>query len=157
MDHFIQWDSFEARVSGEKLNAMVRSLVKGVEGLEKVELHFRNGLLRVSGIMRRVIAVPFSVDITEIQASGTTVRVPLRGGAAFGAIPIPRFLFGLVRDQLPREFVKYEEPATLVIGLERFLPSFVSADIQNIWIIDGGLAIKIGRGGADLPQPAGGL
>ena len=27
----------------------------------------------------------------------------------------------------------------------------VSADIQNIWIIDGGLAVTLGRGGADMP------
>jgi len=31
------------------------------------------------------------------------------------------------------------------------LPTFVSADIQKIWIIDGGLAVTLGRGGADMP------
>jgi hypothetical protein len=57
----------------------------------------------------------------------------------------------LIRDRLPKELVRYEEPATLVMSLDRFLPSFVSADIQKIWIIDGGLAVSLGRGGADLP------
>jgi hypothetical protein len=38
--------------------------------------------------------------------------------------------------------------------LDRFWPSFIDADIQKIWIIDGGLAVTLGRGGADLPQPS---
>ena len=46
-----------------------------------------------------------------------------------------------------------EEPATLVVSLDRFLPPFVQADIQKIWIMDGGLAVTLGHGGADLPPP----
>lgn len=68
-----------------------------------------------------------------------------------GPIPIPALLIGLVRDRFPKELVRYEEPATLVISLDRFLPPFVSADIRKIWMIDGGLAVTLGRGGADLP------
>ena len=47
-----------------------------------------------------------------------------------------------------------EDPATLVFSLDWFLPSFMDAEIQKIWIIDGGLAVTLGRGGADLPPPA---
>ena len=42
-------------------------------------------------------------------------------------------------------------PATLVFSLDRFLPNFVDAEIHHVWIIDGGLAVTLGRGGADLP------
>ena len=38
-----------------------------------------------------------------------------------------------------------------MLSLDRFLPTFVVADIQKIWIIDGGLAVTLGRGGTDLP------
>ena len=85
------------------------------------------------------------------RASGRTVRVPVASASAFGALPIPQFLFGLARNRLPADLVRYEEPATFVVSLDRFLPSFVDADIQKIWIIDGGLAVTLGRGGADLP------
>ena len=78
------------------------------------------------------------------------MRIPLRSASAFGGIPIPQFLFGLMRSRLPAQLVRYEDPATLVISLDRFLPSFVDAEIQRIWIIDGGLAVTLGRGGADL-------
>ncbi len=153
MKHLIEWDTFDLRVDGERLAAMVPL----VPPVERMSLRFANGLLRVEGSIRKFLSVPFSVDIREILASGRTVRVPLRSASAFGGIPIPQFLFRLVKDRLPKELVRYEEPATLVVSLERFLPPFVSVDVQKIWIIDGGLAVTLGRGGADPPPGTGGF
>ena len=138
---------------------MAREAIAGDATVERIELKFENGLLRVQGSVRKFISVPFTVEIPRIEAKGTTVRVPLTRISA-GPIPVPALLVGLVRNRLPRDLVQYEEPATLVISLDRFLPSFVSADIQKIWIIDGGLAVTLGRGGADLPAgalPTGGV
>jgi hypothetical protein len=150
MKHFIEWDSIDVRVDGAKINAMAREMVAGDPMIERLELKFVNGLLRVEGSVRKFISVPFSVEITQMIASGTTVRVPLARISA-GPIPVPTLLVGLVRDRFPKELVRYEDPATLVMSLDRFLPPFVSADIQKIWIIDGGLAVTLGKGGADLP------
>ena len=152
MKRFVEWDSLEVRVNGDKLNAFVRSF--RIDPIERLELRFKNGLLQVVGSVRKFITVPFEVEIREIAASGRSVRLPLRSASAFGAIPIPRFLFGLMKDRLPAEFVRYEEPATLVFSLDRFLPNFIEAEIQRVWIIDGGLAVTLGRGGADLPAAA---
>jgi hypothetical protein len=149
MQRFITWDTIEARVDGAKVNALATSFC--VDPIERMELQFSNGLLRVSGSIHKFISVPFTVDIREIQPVGHTVRVPIASASAFGALPIPQFLFGIIRNRLPADLVRYEEPATLIISLDRFLPSFVDADIQKIWIIDGGLAVTLGRGGADLP------
>src|SRR5437763_6460833 len=149
MQRLVEWDTLDLRVSGDKLNALVATM--RVDPVERIELQFFNGLMRVIGSIRKFISVPFSIDIREIIASGRTVRVPLGAASAFGAIPIPQFLFGLVRNRLPAELVRYEDPATLVFSLDRFLPSFIDAEIQTIWIIDGGLAVTLGRGGADLP------
>ncbi|HYC88842.1 MAG TPA: hypothetical protein VEO54_06495 [Thermoanaerobaculia bacterium] len=150
MRRFIEWDSIDVRVDGEKINAMARQMVAADPMIERIQLRFANGLLRVEGSVRKFISVPFSVDITQIIPSGTTVRVPLARISA-GPIPVPTLLVGLVREKFPKELVRYEDPATLVLSLDRFLPSFVSADIQKIWIIDGGLAVTLGKGGADLP------
>jgi len=149
VQRFIEWDQFELRVNGDKLNALLSTM--HVDPVERIQIDFLNGLMRVNGSIRKFISVPFSVEIREIVASGRTVRVPLQGASAFGGIPIPQFLFGLVRNRLPAELVRYEDPATLVFSLDRFLPSFIDAEIQKIWIIDGGLAVTLGRGGADLP------
>jgi hypothetical protein len=154
MKRFVEWDSFDLRVDGEKLNSFVKSALGGSEPIERIELQFQNGLLRVVGSVRKFISVPFTVEINEIQARGTTVRVPLRSASAAG-FPIPTILVGLLRSRLPKDLVSLEPPATLVMALDRFLPNFISADLQRIWIIDGGLAVTLGRGGADLPPPTG--
>jgi len=148
---FVEWDQLEVRINGEKVNALVQSFHIAQSGIEKLEIRFENGLMRVGGSVRKFISVPFEVQINEIAASGRTVRIPLHSVSAFGVIPIPKFLFGLMRDRLPAELVRYEEPSTLVFSLDRFLPKFVNAEIQRVWIIDGGLDVILGRGGADLP------
>jgi hypothetical protein len=156
MPRFVEWDSLGVRVSGEKINDLMRTM--RIAPIERLDLQFFNGLLRIEGSVRKFISVPFVVEIAELIPSGTTVRVPVRNATAFGGIPIPKYLFKLAEGQLPRDLVGFEEPATFVVSLDRFLPSFVTADVQKIWIIDGGLAVTLGRGGADLPpQSTGGF
>jgi hypothetical protein len=152
MKHFVEWDSIELRVDGERLAALVRQSAGGDPSLEKIDLRFLNGLLRVEGVVRKFFAIPFTVEVAEMIPHGTEIRVPLRSISA-GGFPLPRFLVGLVRERFPRELVRCEEPATLVISLDRFLPKFVTADIQRVWIVEGGLAVTLGRGGADPPPP----
>lgn len=146
---FIEWDALEFRVSGEKLAAMAREMIARDPMIERIDIQFTNGLLRVQGAVRKFILIPFTVDITQFITNGTTVRVPLARISA-GPIPIPTLLIGLLRRKFPAD-VGFEEPATMVLSLDRFLPTFVSADIQKIWIIDGGLAVTLGRGGAEPP------
>jgi hypothetical protein len=150
MERLIEWNSIELRVSGDRINELVRAQVLGKEPLEKLELTFTNGQLRVQGAVRKIVSIPFTVDITHIYARGLTVYVPL-GRISAAGFPIPTLLVTLIKSRLPKELVSFEEPATFVVSLERFLPTFVSAEIQNIWIVDGGVAVTLGRGGADLP------
>ena len=147
MDRFITWDELAVRVDGAKLAA----LVPVIPPIERIGLRFSDGLLRVEGSLRKFVSVPFTVEIRAIVADGRTVRVPLSSASAFGGIPIPQFLFGIVKNRLPADLVRLEPPATLVVSLDRFLPTFVDADIREIRIIDGGLAVTLGEGGADLP------
>jgi len=153
MKRFVEWDQLDVRVDGEKLNAFAQQF--RVDPIERLELRFENGLMRVAGSIRKFISVPFEVQIREILAASRRVRVPLHSASAFGGIPIPKFLFTIMRSRLPAQFVGYEEPATLIFSLDRFLPNFIDAEIQSVWIIDGGLAVTLGRGGADLPAATG--
>jgi hypothetical protein len=148
MRHLVEWDQLDLRIDGERLNALLAPM--RVPPIERIGLVFLNGLLRVEGVVRKFLAVPFTVDIRELVPKGTTVRIPLTGATAAG-LPLPLLLFRLFREKLPKELMTFEEPATLVVSLERFLPPFVRTDIQKIWIIDGGLAVTLGHGGADLP------
>ncbi len=144
----VEWDTIELRIDGERIDALVQPYV--VEPIERLRLRFLNGLLRVEGSIRKFFSVPFTAEVREIRAEKTTIRVPL-GDVRAAGIRIPKFLFGIFQDKLPRDLVRYEEPATLVLSLDRFLPTFIDADVQRIWIIEGGLAVTLGKGGADLP------
>ena len=154
MKNLVEWDSIDLRVNADRINDVVRTI--RVDPIERMFLRFQNGLLTVEGSVRKMISVPFSVEISELIPSGSTIRVPVRAAATFGGFPIPRFLFGLFQDKLPRGLVSYQEPATFVVSLEHFMPPFVHTEIQRIWIVDGGLAVTLGKGGADLP-PSGGI
>jgi len=86
--HFVEWDSLDIRVDGDKLNLMVQSMIGGMPPIETIGVRFSNGLMRVEGTLRKFVRVPFAVDITELRASGTTVRVPLKTVSAAG-FPVP--------------------------------------------------------------------
>lgn len=153
MTRLVEWDSLELRIDGERLAAIAKAAIGTPPPLERVDLKFTNGLLRVFGSVRKYLSIPFNVDIVQIVPAGSTVRVPIQAISAAG-FPVPRFLLGLIRSQLPPDVVTLEEPSTFVVSLDRFLPKFVSVEIQSIWIVDGGLVVTLGRGGADLPQEA---
>jgi len=121
--HLVEWDTLEIRVNGDRANEVAQKF--RVDPIERMTLRFMNGLLRVEGSIRKFISVPFTVDIVELIASGTTIRVPVKSASAFGGFPIPRFLFSLAQGRLPKDLVAFEEPATFVISLDRFLPTFV--------------------------------
>src|SRR6266511_3062592 len=91
-------------------------------------------------------------DQLEVRINGEKLNALV---ASFRVDPIERlevrFENALMRDRLPADLVGFEDPATLVFSLDRFLPNFVDAEIQRVWIIDGGLVVTLGRGGADLP------
>jgi hypothetical protein len=152
MIRLIEWDSLELRVSGEKLAAIAKPILLGASAeLEAIDFQFTNGMLRIEGFVRKLVRIRFTVEIPRIEASGLTVRVALQNATALGIIPIPSFLFKLIEGKLPRDLVRLEQGSTFVVALDRFLPSFVEATIQQVWIVDGGLAVTLGRGGADLP------
>ena len=55
----------------------------------------------------------------------------------------------------PFPAVTLRPPLTLLIQVDRFLPTFVDVKIENIEIVEGGLAVRIGAGGATPPVPGG--
>lgn len=149
MRHFVEWDVLDFRIDGSRLSEIASRM--RVEPIERLEIRFANERIRVEGSIRKVVSIPFTLEVTELVPEGSFVAIPVRSAAAFGGIPIPRFLFGLVRDRLPKDQVTFRDPATFVVSLDRFLPKFLSAEIRKVWIIDGGLAVTLGRGGADIP------
>src|ERR1041385_4923727 len=112
MQRFLAWEKLDVRVDGGKLAELVRERAL-VARIERIGLRVSDGLLRVEGSLRKFISVPFAVEIRSIIADGHTVRVPLSSASAFGGIPIPQFLFGLVKNRLTADFAPLQPPPTL--------------------------------------------
>ena len=77
MAHFVEWDSFDLRVDGDKLNIMVKSIIGKSEPIERIDVRFLNGVMRVEGAIRKFISVPFSADVTG-AANAIPCAVPLK-------------------------------------------------------------------------------
>jgi hypothetical protein len=152
-EHLVEWDGLDLRVDGTRLRDVAAAMMaRSGAHIEDLAFRFRPGELTVSGKVRKVLPLPFRVVIRNIDALGRTVRVRLEEIAALGVIPIPSILTRLVGNRQAAEGVVYQaESNALVIQLDRFLPTFLDVELAEIRILEGGLAVRLGRGGADLP------
>lgn len=157
-NRLVEWDSLDLRLSGSRLQAIAESLLQRVGApVQELQLSFRDGELRVSGKARKAVAIPFQLAVRRIHAVGRTITFSLEDMSAFGFLPLPAFLMRLVGNRVTDEGVTFNaEKNVVVVRLDRFLPTFVDVEVTEIHIIDGGIAVRLGRGGADMPVPSGG-
>ncbi len=157
-EHLVTWEGFTVRVDGERVNEMARAQAKGA--VDELRISFRPGQIQISGRKKvAFVAVPFSAGVSGIFVEGKTVVVPVSN---IVHIPTP-FLSGLllpvirnlISGRVPGDAVTLRPPLTIVIRLDRFLPPFVDVQIEKIDIIEGGLAVRMGPGGATPPPPGG--
>jgi hypothetical protein len=149
----VQWDGFEVRLSGERAQAVARKeILKRGLPLDQLGLEFRNGEIRVKARLRAAFPVPFSFVIRKIQASERAIRLFVEDMSAFGFLPVPAILSRLAGDRQAAEGIRFDAATNSVfIQLDRFLPTFMEVEVAEINMIDGGLTVRVGQGGADLP------
>jgi hypothetical protein len=152
-ERLVEWDGLDLRISGTKLRDVAAAMMaRGGAHIEDLAFRFRPGELTVSGKVKKGIPLPFRVVIRNIEALGRTVRVRLEEMAALGVIPIPSIFTRLIGNRQAADGVVYEAKSnSLVIQLDRFLPTFLDVELAEIRILEGGLAVRLARGGADLP------
>ncbi|MGH9459570.1 MAG: hypothetical protein ACRD2J_18190 [Thermoanaerobaculia bacterium] len=158
-DRLIQWEQFQFRIRGERLVAVARTILAGKRlPLELDGIDFREGDAEVTGKVRKGIPVPFRFHLREIEARGTTVRVPIEGFTVLGFLPVPGLLFRIADAFTHVDGVAIDaERKAIIISMDRFLPPFVDADLASIRVIGGGILVTLAGGGADVPIPGGGF
>jgi len=137
----IAWDAVSLRVDGLRVNDFVRAQAAGQ--IDDINITFTEGNIHIAGRKKvSFVPIPFVADVNGISIEGQTVVVPV------SILPIAApILRGLIATKIPPG-VTIRPPFTFVIEVERFLPTFVDVQIREIHIIDGGLAISLGPGGA---------
>ena len=152
-DHLVEWDQLDLRVSGHKVQESISHLLRErklpVSGLR---LEFLEGRLVVSARIQKGLSIPLKFTVSTITVVGKTLEVTLEDFAILGILPVPRLLFRFIgKRSLPDGITLNPETLTVTIWLERFLPGFSDLTIESIQLIPEGVAVHVGRGGADLP------
>ena|SRR5688572_8582092 len=152
-DHLIEWDFIYLRVRGAKIHQIVSELLRTKRlPVSDLRLEFLEDALQVSARIQKGIAIPVKLTVRTIRVVGKSLQVPLENLVTFGLVPIPKLLFQIIGTRgLPDGIQLDPETMTVTVSLERFLPPFVDLNIESIRIVPGGLALHVGRGGADLP------
>lgn len=156
LPRLIQWSALEFKVSGERIARIVgEEIGKRDAPIAQLELEFADDLIRVDGKIRKAIGIPFTIEVQSFLLERNVLHIPLHRATAFG-IPIPSFLISVAQLWLHSDEVAYDSTTkALVIKLDRFLPPFADVTIEQIRPIAGGIAVRLGPGGADPPLPGG--
>lgn len=156
-DRLVSWDRLDLRLRGERILAIVRKEIASRRvPVEVRDLRFREGVAELEGVLKKGIAIPFRVVVRRIERAGERVVVLLDDVSVLGFLPVPGFLFKLAEGFAHAEGIAIDpqRPAILV-SLDRFLPPFVDLTIDSVRIVDGGVAVALGPGGADPPESGG--
>ena len=153
-DHFVQWDRLDLRLSGHKLQETISNLLREKQlPVSDLRLEFLGGTLVVSAKIRKGFSIPLQFTVSTVAVVGRTLQVPLENVQTFGILPVPKLLFRLIGEaRLPDGITLNTETLILTVWLDRLLPDFIDLTIASVRLIPEGLAVHLGRGGADLPE-----
>lgn len=156
MTRLIQWDLLELRVSGARLTEIALQEVAARKApVTELCLDFVPGQIGIAGKLVKGISLPFRLAIRKIIPRGNSIEVPFESVSAFGFIPVPKLLFQLFGSMALADGVElHPETMTLTLRLDRFLPTFIDAEVEEVRVVAGGLIVRIGPGGADPPPPS---
>ena len=153
LEHLVEWDQLDFRVRGSRVQELTTDLLqqKGLP-VSDLRLEFLEARLEVSARIKKGLSIPFSFTVSTIRITGKTLQVPLENVTTFGILPIPKVLFRLIGElNLPDGITLNLETLTLTVWLDQLLPRFIDLTLESIRLIPGGLAVRLGRGGADFP------
>lgn len=153
LDRLIEWDRLEVRIRGARLQEIVTELLRQKQlPVSDFSIEFRKGELLVSARIRKVFSIPVTVTVDTINVVEKTLQIPLKKVVTFGAVPVPKLLFQMVGTRGLPDGIHFDaDTLTLTISVEQVLPPFVDMKFDSIRIVPGGLDVRLGPGGADIP------
>ena len=153
----VEWEGLRLKIRGDKAAAVARDMMRQQRApIRDLELEFGEGSLVVHGKVEKILKVPFRVLIRRIEVRDNVVMVPIENMSAFGFLPLPKLLLHLAPPGALPPGVHIDAAAsTIAVEVDRFLPNFLEAKVEEIRIVPEGLILSLGAGGADLPPEFG--
>ncbi|HXI13198.1 MAG TPA: hypothetical protein VNM92_11245 [Thermoanaerobaculia bacterium] len=158
MNPLVEWDSLELRLLGTRISEIAADVVRQKNlPVRDLQLRFLDGRIEIRAKAVVSIAIPFSVNVRAAGAEGRVVRMRLDLPSAYGFIPVPKAFFKLIEKLLSVPGFRFSSAdMELTFLLDQFLPPFLEIEVTDIQLIEGGVAVLLGRGAADLPPQSGG-
>ncbi|HSN68213.1 MAG TPA: hypothetical protein VLV48_03150 [Thermoanaerobaculia bacterium] len=154
----VEWDRLQVRILGSRIAVLAREAVRRSGAPVEIQsVDFRAGDAEIAGTLRKGLALPFSFHLRTIAVEGRTLRLPIEQLTVAGFLPVPTLLFRLAEGFGSMKGVAIDpERKTVIVSVDRFLPEFVDVEIEAVRIIETGVEVTLGRGGADPPGAGGG-
>ena len=148
--HLVEWEHIDLRISGWKLHEKASELLHSKRApVTDLKLDFLEGSILVAAKVQKGIPVSVQFKVVDIIATGTTLEVRIDSVSTFGILPVPKLLFRMVGElNLPDGLSFDAETMKLVIRLDRLMPEFVDLTVDAVRMIEGGLVMRLGKGGA---------
>lgn len=160
MKPIVTWDQIELLVRGERIVELAHERIEsGSVPVEELVMRFGNGELVIEGKARVGIGVPFRLVVRRIEAAGHVMRIFLEDLSAFGFLPVPRMLLQFAESRMPIEdgVSLSSSNLTIQIAIDRFLPPYVDLILEEARIVAGGVKLRLGPGGVDVPPETPGV
>ena len=148
--HLVEWEHIDLRISGCKLQQNAAKLLHDKQApFTDLKLDFLDGSILVAVKVQKGIPVTVQFRVAEITARGTTLEIKIDNVSTFGILPIPKLIFRLVGElNLPDGLSFDADTMKVVIHLDRLLPALMEVTVDTIRMIEGGLVVRLGEGGA---------
>jgi hypothetical protein len=152
-ERLVNWDSLPLKISGAKASEMIGAMIEAKEApITSLFLEFRDGELLVEGKAKKGMTIPFEVTIREILTEGSTLHIRIHSVSAFG-LPVPAFLGKVLGGIVGDDSIQFDGGTnTISVDVAKKAPPFVDLTFSEVRLVNGGVELTLGPGGADLPD-----
>ena len=143
----MQVQTLDMSVNQKAINeVLARQKVDGMSGLQ-LEIGSQ-GRLRLSGIAKKLINVPFEVEGRVSAAGGTRMRFELDKTRIGGWLPVPKLMTNLFASLAANEMAKMrvtqEENGAFVVDMKGYLPPNIGLTIDDVRTSPGFIQVRTG-------------
>ncbi|MFN8612723.1 MAG: hypothetical protein U0931_34620 [Vulcanimicrobiota bacterium] len=142
----MQVQSMDLSLNQKALNQVLSQ--QRVDGMSDLQLQVgEGGKLKLTGIARKVINVPFEVQGRVSAAGGTRIRFDLDKTKVGGWLPVPKLMTNLFASLAANEMAKMsvtQQDGAFIVDMKGFLPPNVGLRIDELRTSQGQIQVRTG-------------
>lgn len=142
----MQVQTMDMSVNQKAINQVLSQ--QKVEGMSGLQLQIgEGGQLKLSGMAKKVINVPFEVQGRVSAAGGTKLRFDLDKTRLGGWLPVPKLMTNLFASLAANEMAKMsvtQQDGAFIVDMKGYLPPNVGLTIDEVRSTPGQISVRTG-------------